>query len=77
MTEYFLRVADYAGIEHPPEIDMNAASDQLSKGLLSYLKESRRLSNSKLMQAVDTRLQYPTLDDGLKAIFSEAEGDKG
>lgn len=71
MTDYFKRVADFAGLPHPPEIDMQQAEEQLSKGLISYLQESRRLSNAKLLADLDIELQYPTLDDGLKAIFAD------
>ncbi len=75
MTDYFLRVADFAGLPHPPTISMTEAQHVLSKGLLSYLQESRRLSNAKLMADLDLELEYPTLDDGLAAIFNRSPED--
>ena len=76
MTEYFHRVADAAGIARAPEIDLAAAREQLSPGLVSYLEESRRLGNAKLLRDLKITLDYPTLDAGLAAIFatSDAEG---
>ncbi|MEJ2309191.1 MAG: SDR family oxidoreductase [Gammaproteobacteria bacterium] len=71
MTEYFQTVARYAGLEPLPEIDMQAAERELSAGMLSYLRESRKISNAKLMRTIGTRLRYPTLTDGLEAIFGK------
>ena len=69
MTDYFLRVADAAGLPHPPLIPMAEAAQHLSSGMLSYMAESRRLANDKLRRELDLDLHYPTLDDGLRAIF--------
>jgi nucleoside-diphosphate-sugar epimerase len=67
MRDYFDRVADAFGLPRAPEIDLDAARDQLSPGLLSYLAESRRLDNRKMLQAFDLELQYPDLASGLAA----------
>jgi hypothetical protein len=37
---------------------------------LSYLAESRRLSNRRMLQELGIELRYPTLDTGLPACFS-------
>lgn len=66
MTEYFLAVADAAGLPRPPLIPLAEASRQLSEGMLSYLAESRRLSNRKLVEELGLRLRYPTLAEGLR-----------
>ena len=68
MTDYFLRVADAAGLPRPPLITLAEAADQLSEGMLSYLGESRRLSNRKLREGLGVVLLYPTLSHGLEAI---------
>lgn len=71
MADYFNRVADLAGLPRPPVIDRAQAGEQLSVGLLSYLAESRRLSNRKLLDELGVRLRYPSLDEGLPACFAD------
>jgi nucleoside-diphosphate-sugar epimerase len=65
MTAYFNQVADYANLPRPPQISMQEAEQTLSAGMLSYLKESRRISNKKLLQELNINLQYPDLVAGL------------
>lgn len=68
MTDYFLAVAAAAGLRPPPLIPLADASGQLSEGMLSYLAESRRLSNRKLLGELGLSLRYPTLADGLREL---------
>ncbi len=70
MADYFNRVADVAGLPRPPIIDPGAADEQLSAGLRSYLAESRRIDNRKMLRELQVRLRYPTLEQGLQACFS-------
>jgi len=67
MTDYFLAIADAAGLPRPPLISMTAAAGQVSAGMLSYLAESRRLCNRKLRDELGLELRYPSLADGLRA----------
>jgi nucleoside-diphosphate-sugar epimerase len=67
MTCYFNRVADFLGLPRPPVIPLAQAQQQLSPGMLSYLKESRRLSNRKLLEELGVELDYPDLQKGLPA----------
>jgi nucleoside-diphosphate-sugar epimerase len=67
MTRYFNRVADFIGLPRPPVISLAQAQQQLSPGMLSYLKESRRLSNRKLLEELGVELDYPDLQKGLAA----------
>ena len=69
MTDYFNQVADLAGLERPRIISMDEARKELSDGLLSYLSESRRLSNRKLVEELGVTLKYPTLEQGLPSCF--------
>lgn len=71
MTDYFQTIAQYAGLEPLPEIDMQTAEQTLSPGMLSYLRESRKISNDKLMRTISRELRYPTLESGLQAIFGK------
>ncbi|WP_040839491.1 NAD-dependent epimerase/dehydratase family protein [Thiothrix nivea] len=65
MTDYFNTVADYAGLPRPPQVSMEEAQMSMSAGMLSYLQESRRIRNDKLLTELGIRLQYPSLAAGL------------
>ncbi len=71
MTDYFLRIAEAAGLAPPPQIPLARAPGQVSAGMLSYLRESRRLSNRKLIDELGVQLRYPTLADGLRGCFGD------
>ncbi len=70
MAEYFDAIARYADLPLPPKIPMHKAAERLSPGMLSYMRESRRLDNRKMLQLLNIELRYPTLDQGLKACFN-------
>ena len=69
MTDYFNRVADLAGLPRPPLIDLEQAAGALSPGMLSSLRESRRLDNRRLREELGVTLRYPTLAQGLPACL--------
>lgn len=71
MTDYFFRVADAAGLPHPPTIDREEAGRVLTRGMLSFLNDSRRMRNDKLLNELDVSLNYPDLDAGLKSCFKD------
>lgn len=73
MTQYFHAVADALGLPRPPTLPMTEARQQLSPSMLSYLTESRRMDNRKLLQTFDLALRYPTLESGLAELDPEAE----
>jgi nucleoside-diphosphate-sugar epimerase len=73
MTEYFNTVADFLKLPRPPTIDWEEAERSLSAGMLSYLKESRRMDNRRMLDELGIELQYPTLEAGLAAMESEIE----
>jgi nucleoside-diphosphate-sugar epimerase len=61
MTDYFNQVADFAGLPRPPQISMHEAEQTLSEGMVSYLKESRRIKNDKMINELEIVLHYPSL----------------
>jgi nucleoside-diphosphate-sugar epimerase len=67
MYEYFNKVAEFAGLPRPPVISLQQARQTLSAGMLSYLDESRRVDNQKMLKHFNLCLQYPNLDAGLRA----------
>lgn len=68
MTTYFNQVADATGLARPPQLSLAEASSVVSAGMLSYLQESRRIKNHKLLNELGLQLLYPNLAAGLKAV---------
>lgn len=67
MTDYFDAVADFLGLPRPPRIDRDEALRTLSPGMVSYLRESRRLDCRRMREELGVRLRYPDLASGLAA----------
>jgi nucleoside-diphosphate-sugar epimerase len=65
MSRYFKDIAQAHGLPLPPEVSLEEAQKVMSAGMLSYLKESRRLDNRKLVEELGVVLQYPDLQAGL------------
>ena len=72
MTDYFYRVADWAGLPRPPVLSLDAARGELSAGMMSYMSESRRLSNRRLAEELGVTPRFPTLDEGLRSCEGQA-----
>lgn len=72
MTDYFFQIADAFGLPRPPEIRMDEARKMLTPGMLSFLEESRRLDNRRMLSELGVRLRYPDLESGLKASVPES-----
>lgn len=68
MYDYFMKVAKAHKLPAPPVISLAQAKQELSPGMLSYMEESRRISNAKLLRDFNLSLQYPDLDAGLRDI---------
>ncbi len=61
MTGYFYQLADHFQLPRPPAVDWPEAERVMSKGMLSYLKESRRLDNRKMLRELRVTLIHPSL----------------
>jgi nucleoside-diphosphate-sugar epimerase len=66
MTDYFFRVADRFGLPRPRELSLEEARRVLGSSLLSFLEESRRLDNRRMIRDLRPRLRYPNLTSGLE-----------
>lgn len=66
MSDYFFRVADALGLPRPPTVSRAEAERTLSAGMLSYLRESRRLDITRLREELGVELRYPDLESGLE-----------
>lgn len=67
MGDYFDLAADVYGLPRPPRVARDAAKEQLPLMLLSFMGESRRLTNQRLKQELRLRLHHPTVAEGLRA----------
>jgi nucleoside-diphosphate-sugar epimerase len=65
MGDYFDLAADLCGLPRPRRIDLEQARAELSPMQLSFMGESRRLSNARLKRELRLRLRYPTVSQGL------------
>jgi nucleoside-diphosphate-sugar epimerase len=65
ITEYLQSAAEVAGLPPLPEISMEEAENQLSPAMLSYLLESRRIRNQRLLEELGVKLRYPDFRQGL------------
>lgn len=65
ISEYLQAAAKVIGLPPLPEIGMAQAKQELSPGMLSYLSESRKISNRKLLNELNFELLYPDFKEGL------------
>ncbi len=75
MTDYFFQIADGAGLRRPPVISLEEAESQLSPGMMSYMLESRRLSNRRLLEELGIELRFPNLAAGLRDCLDHSQQD--
>jgi nucleoside-diphosphate-sugar epimerase len=66
MGDYFDQAADLYGLARPPRVARSSAQDQLPLMLLSFMSESRRLVNTRMLKELGVQLRYPTTLDGLR-----------
>ena len=65
MGDYFDLAADLYGMPRPPRVSRSTARAQLPVMLLSFMDESRRLVNTRMVQELRLALRYPTVHTGL------------
>ncbi len=65
ISDYLQAAARALRYEPLPEISMAQARTELSAGMLSYLSESRRISNQKMLDELRVELLYPDFERGL------------
>ena len=69
MGEYFDAVAQAFGLPRPPRLPRALLQTEVSPMLLSFMSESRRLTNRRIKQELGVRLRYAQVKDGLAAIL--------
>jgi len=67
MGDYFDLVADSFGLPRPQRVSRAEAGRCIPPELLSFMRESRRLSNRRIKQELRLKLRYPTVHAGIAA----------
>ena len=71
MGDYFDLVADRACLPRPPRIARAAAeAGAIAEGLLSFMRESRRLVNTRMKAELGVRLRYPSVYEGVPPVVA-------
>lgn len=73
MGDYFDLVADAFGLPRAPRVSREQAEAQLEPMMLSFMRESRRLQNTRLRDEMRYALRYPSIDDFLRDLPSKAD----
>ncbi len=68
MGEWYDLLADRLALPRPPRVSRAEAERRLPESTLSFMRESRRLDNSRLKRELRIRLRYPTVEDGIGAV---------
>ena len=70
MGDYFDQVATAFKLPLPPRVPRAELSKQVSPMLLSFMSESRRLSNERMKTELGVRLRFPAVSDLLASLQS-------
>ena len=65
MGDYFDLVADHFGLARPRRISRTQAAAEIPAPLLSFMRESRQLTNERLKRELRIGLRYPTVHSGV------------
>jgi nucleoside-diphosphate-sugar epimerase len=68
LAGFYNRVADALRLPRPPVIPHERAREVLGAAMQTYLDESRRISNERMLRELQVRLRYPDLAAGLAAV---------
>lgn len=66
-TEFLDRIARLANLPPPPRVSMDEAQLTFSPERLSYINESRRVSNDRMVKHLGVKLRYADMDAGILA----------
>lgn len=69
MTDYFVSCARLLGLPEPPRVTLEQARATFTPAMLSFLEESRRVSNRRIIGELEVVLRYPSLAEGLPACL--------
>jgi nucleoside-diphosphate-sugar epimerase len=70
MTDYFNTITDLMGLPRLPQLPLDEARKLMSPLMFSYMTDSRKISNKKMLEKLGIKLKYPTLLEGLKVSIN-------
>ncbi|MHB8708559.1 MAG: SDR family oxidoreductase [Desulfuromonadales bacterium] len=73
MTQYFNAAADLLGLPRPPQVPMAEARRVMTPMMLSYLTETRRMDNRRMLERLGVTLRYPDLESGLQNVVAQLD----
>jgi nucleoside-diphosphate-sugar epimerase len=73
LTEYLLRVAQIAKLPAPPLVSRNDAKRAVSDSSWSFLAESRRVDNRRMLAELGVALEFRDLDAGIRASLLDTD----
>jgi len=75
MRDYFDQLADTLGYERLPVLAREQMAATLNSRMMTYLGESRRLDNSRMLEKMGVSLRYPDLQSALADIEAGGRDD--
>ncbi len=76
-TAFLDRVADLAGLPRAPRVSMDEAQLTFSPERLSFLNESRRVSNERMLKHLGVKLRYADIDEGIRESLGGERPSEG
>jgi nucleoside-diphosphate-sugar epimerase len=70
-TEFLDRVAHHANLPPPPRVSMDEAQLTFTPARLSFLNESRQVSNERMLKHLGVRLKYADMDAGIRQSLGQ------
>jgi len=70
-TDFLDRVAHLTNLPPPPRVSMDEAQLTFSPERLSFLNESRRVSNERMLKNLGVKLRYADMDAGIRQSLRE------
>lgn len=67
MGDFYDLLADSFSLPRPPRMSRFECAARLGAATLSFMGESRRIANTRLVRELGVRLRYPTVGDGIRA----------
>jgi hypothetical protein len=77
MGDYFDFAAQCFGYSRPVRMGRSQLREVLSPMALSFMSESRRISNRRILDEFRVRLRYPTVREGFAAAHGNGSGESG
>ncbi len=69
MTDYFNAITDLMEVPRLPQVPLAEARKVMSPLMFSYMTESRKVSNRKMIEKLGITLKYPNMMEGLRSLL--------